>query len=355
MTSPKLPPLRAAVIGCGAIAYEHLPFVAKSGAAVPVALCDRSRAMADAAGRHFGMAVPLYTDAEEMLAAERPDIVHILTPPQTHDPLVRAALAAGAHVVCEKPMTGSAAETAGLLEAAQKAGKVLVESRNLLFNDPVLALLELVRAGRLGEVRECEVLLTLDFLGGPFGDTNLEGPGVVLPGGAVHDFLPHLVYLFQALTGVAEADRVLGEYSNRRGNARAGYDFCDVLLRAGPVRGRLRVATDVEPSAFRVILRGSAGSVETDLYNPFMRFEGEPHTGKTYPLGQVRAGLSLARAGLGNLRNKIGQHGTTHGLPRMLAAVYAAIREHREPPITPAEMLATAQLTDQILTLRSAA
>ncbi len=171
----------------------------------------------------------------------------------------------------------------------------------------------------------------------------------------MHDFLPHLVYLFQALTGVGEADRVMGEYSNRSGNARAGYDFCDVLLRAGPVRGRLRVATDVEPSAFRVILRGTEGSVETDLYNPFLRFEGDPHTGKTYPLGQVRAGLALARSGLSNLRNKIGQHGTTHGLPRMLAAVYAAIREGRAPPITPEEMLATAKLTDQILALRNAA
>jgi predicted dehydrogenase len=353
MTSQMMPPLRAAVIGCGAIAYEHLPFVARSDAALPVALCDRSRAMADAAGRHFGLKVPLYTDAEEMLATEQPDIVHVLTPPQSHDPLVRAALGAGAHVVCEKPMTGSAAETAGLLAAAEAAGKVLVESRNLLWNDPVLELLAMVSDGKLGEVRECEVLLTLDFLGGPFGDNNLAGD-IGLPGGAVHDFLPHLVYLFQALTGAGEAERVIGEYANRSGNARAGYDFCDVLLRAGEVRGRLRVATDVEPSAFRVILRGSEGSVESDLYNPFQRFEGPPYTGKTYPLGQVRAGLSLARAGLGNLRNKIGQHGTTHGLPRMLAAVYAAIREGRAPPITPEDMLATARLTDQILALRSA-
>lgn len=347
-------PLRAAVIGCGAIAYEHLPFVATSPQAEPVALCDRSHALAGAAARHFGLAVPLYTDAEAMLAAIRPDIVHVLTPPQTHDALVRASLAAGAHVVCEKPMTGSAVETAALIAAARGAGRVLVESRNLLWNDPVLQLLALVRGGRLGEVRECEILLTLDFLAGPFGDPNLVG-GIGLPGGAVHDFLPHLVYLFQALTGVDEAERVMGEYANLSGNARAAYDFCDVLLRAGPVRGRLRVATDVEPSAFRVILRGSAGSVETDLYNPYVRFEGAPDTGKRYPLGQMRAGAALLRAGAANLRNKIGQHGTTHGLPRMLEAVYAAIRSDVAPPITAVEMLATARLTDRILALKDAA
>lgn len=351
MSTP--PPLRAAVIGCGAIAYEHLPFVATSPQAAPVALCDRSHAMADAAARHFGLAAPLFTDAEAMLAEIRPDIVHVLTPPQSHDALVRAALAAGAHVVCEKPMTGSASETAALIAAAEAAGKVLVESRNLLWNDPVIELLAMVRAGKLGAVRECDILLSLDFLAGPFGDPNLTG-GVGLPGGAVHDFLPHLVYLFQALTGAGQADRVMGEYSNRSGNPRAGYDFCDVLLCAGEVRGRLRVATDVEPAAFRVTLRGSAGSVETDLYNPFLRFEGAPDTGKRYPLGQMRAGAALMRAGAANLKNKIGQHGTTHGLQRMLAAVYAAIREGRAPPITAEQMLATAKLTDQILTLRGA-
>lgn len=349
MTSP--PSLRAAVIGCGAIAYEHLPFLTESADANVVGLCDRSAAMASAAGRHFSLDAPVFTDAEAMIAAQRPDIVHILTPPQTHDPLVRMALAAGAHVVCEKPLSDTAESVHGLIAAAKDAGRVLVESRNLLFNDPVIGLLDTVRAGRLGTVRECDILLSLDFLQGPFGDLNLNGPGAALPGGAVHDFLPHLVYLFQALSGAGRADRVLGEFANLSGNARAGFDFCDVLVRAGRVRGRLRVATDVEPSAFRVAVRGTAGSVETDIYNPFERFEGAPYTGKTYPIGQVRAGARLMRAGLANLRNKIGNHGTTHGMPRMLAAIYDAILRGKEMPITPQQMLATAELTDQIVAL----
>src|SRR5690606_27166749 len=122
----------------------------------------RSVALAQAAC-DLHVAAPIYTDAAAMLAEVRPDIVHVLTPPQTHAPLVRQALAAGAHVICEKPMTGTAEETGALLDAAAAAGRVLVESRNLLFNDPVIALLEAIRAGRLGEIRECDVLLQLDF------------------------------------------------------------------------------------------------------------------------------------------------------------------------------------------------
>jgi predicted dehydrogenase len=353
MTEAHGAPLRAAVIGCGTIAHEHLAFMARSSRARLVALCDRSVALAQAARDHY-VPAPIYTDAAAMLAEERPDVVHVLTPPQTHGLLVRQALAAGAHVICEKPMTGTADETAALLGAAADAGRVLVESRNLLFNDPVIALLETVRAGRLGAIRECDVLLQLDFLAGPFGDENLAGPGVELPAGAVHDFLPHLVYLFQTLTGASEARAVQGRLENLSGNRRAGFDFLDALIDAGEVRGRLRVATDVEPSAFRVAVRGSQASVETDLYNPFFRYEGPPDIGKRAPLGQVRAGFGLARAGLVNLKNKIGQHGTIHGMGRMLEAVYSAIARGEAPPITPDEILSTARLTDRIVALGTA-
>ncbi len=346
--------LRAAVIGCGAIAYEHLPFVARSPLARLVGVCDRSRALAEAAGERFG-AGSVHTEVTALLAATRPDIVHVLTPPHTHDAIVREALAAGAHVVCEKPMTGTTAETAALLDAAAQAGRVLVESRNLLWNDPVIALRRTIAEGRLGQVVECDILLSLDFLAGPFGDQNLTGPGAVLPGGAVHDFMPHLVYLFLALTGAAAPYEVRGFFRNRSGNARAGFDFLDALVDTGAVRGRLRVATDAYPEQFRVILRGTGGTVETDLYNPYWRYDAAPNVGKRAPLGQIGNGRAMIGSGWANFRNKVMQHGTMHGLPRMLEAVYRALLAGDPPPITPADMLATARLCDRLVALADAA
>lgn len=345
-----LPSLRAAVIGCGAIAYEHLPCIAGNSRARLVAVCDRSAALADAAGERYG-AEASFVDVEQMLAQTKPDVVHVLTPPDTHDALVRGALAAGAHVICEKPMTGTERDTAALLDAAAAAGRVLQESRNLLFNDPVIALQRLIEQGRLGRVVECEVLLSLDFLGGPFGDANLAGPAVRLPGGAAHDFIPHLVYLFLKLGKVVEAGRVTGVLANRSGNRRAGFDFLDALVEAEGVRGRLRIATDTAPDAFRVIVRGTAATAETDLYNPFMRIEGAPNTGKRAPFGQVGAGAGLIRAGVAGLRNKIMQHGTMHGLSRMIDAIYDALRQGTPPPFTREDMLATARLTDRLVAL----
>jgi predicted dehydrogenase len=259
-------------------------------------------------------------------------------------------LAAGAHVLCEKPMTGTEAETAGLLAAADTAGRKLFESRNLLFNDAVITLQRMIAEGKFGRVTECDILLSLDFLGGPFGDRNLAGT-VDLPAGAIHDFMPHLVYLFQMLTGIGDEYEVRGFLQNRTDNPRAKFDHLDALIDDGTVRGRLRIATDAYPEAFRVVVRGTEGTAETDLYNPYLRYDAAPNVGKRAPFGQVANGRKLARAGWANLRNKIMQHGTMHGMPRMIEAIYRALLDGTAMPMTSAEILSTARMCDRLVAL----
>lgn len=346
--------LRAAVIGCGAISAEHLTYLGSAPDVELVGVCDASAVSARFAQERYG-ATAAYTDATTMLAEATPEVVHVLTPPHTHVALAELCLAAGTHVVCEKPMTATAADTSALLDRAAAAGRILVESRNLLWNDPVMAIDRLVADGRLGEIREVDVLMSLDLTGGRFGDVNLSGPGVVLPGGAVHDFLPHLAYLFLHFAGTGDATpalgRVAGVLANASGNPRVGYDRLDALVEGGGCRGRLRVASDVKPDVFRLAVRGTKGSVETDLYNPFLRIEGGANVGKRSPIEQVLSGTRLAVAGFTNFRDKVLQHGTYHGMPRMLDAVYTAIATGAPSPITPAQLRATAELVDRLVAL----
>jgi predicted dehydrogenase len=343
--------LRAAVIGCGAIAHEHLPYLSDSPRVDLAAVCDTSPALASYMQKRF-RAGACFTNAGEMLRQTQPDVVHVLTPPQTHEPLVEMSLEAGAHVICEKPMTASAAATEALLDQARQHGKILVESRNLLFNDVAIAIDRLRIAGQLGSVREVDVLLSLDLTAGPFGDLNLGGPGVALPGGAVHDFLPHLAYLFLHFAGgPPEVDSVAGFLENRSGNPRVGFDHLDVLIEAGETRGRVRIASDTAPPAFRLIVRGTERSVETDFYNPFIRLEGGANVGKRAPLEQMGSGLKLARAGVRNFFDKVRQHGTYHGMPRMLDTIYRALESGEPSPIAAADIVAAAGLVDRIVSL----
>ena len=343
--------IKAATIGCGAISVEHLKYLSASPLVELVAVCDVSKAAAEFARDRFGAAAAS-VDGQAMLAQVRPDVVHVLTPPHHHAALVLACLESSAHVICEKPMTGTADETEALLKRARDCGRYLIESRNYLYNDIIIKLSAMIADGRLGDVVEVDLLLSLDFLSGPFGDTNLEGASVRLPGGAVHDFLPHLAYLFLHFAGHhGEVDDARGYSENLSGNSHAVFDHLDALVRAGGKRGRLRVVSDVHPDMFRVMIRGTRGSAEADLFNPFLRFDGDPDIGKRAPLGQIRNGLALARAGLRNFREKILQHGTYHGMPRMLDAIYQSIRDGSPPPISEGDMLDSARLIDRLVQL----
>lgn len=347
--------LKAAIIGCGTIAYEHLPYLSTSPLVELVAVCDRSHVAADFVRQRFH-AKQAFTDHAAMLREAQPDVVHVLTPPHTHVAIARDCLDAGAHVVCEKPMAGTAAETRDLLDYAAKQQRVLVESRNYLCNDSVIEIGRIIDSGRLGEVLEIDLLLSLDFVAGPFGDLNLAGPGVDLPAGAVHDFLPHLAYLFLTLARHSgEVGDVRGRLANLSCNARAAFDHLDALIVGGATRGRIRITSDVGPDSFRVYVRGSKSSLESDLFNPFLRIDGPPDVGKRSALGQMRNGLSLFRAGFSNLRNKVMQHGTYHGMPRMLDAIYRSLATGSPPPFKPEEMIDTARLVDRLVELKAKA
>ncbi|MDA8297284.1 MAG: Gfo/Idh/MocA family oxidoreductase [Actinomycetota bacterium] len=112
--------LRSAVVGAGFIGTVHARAIRAAGGEVSVVAdpdARRARALAAAAGGSRRSASP-----EAAIAAGDVDIVHICTPNASHAPLVEAALAAGKHVVCEKPLATSSAAAARLEQLASKAG-----------------------------------------------------------------------------------------------------------------------------------------------------------------------------------------------------------------------------------------
>lgn len=93
------------------------------------------------------------TDALAAAADPEADAVVISTPTRTHHALARAALLAGKHVLVEKPLCGSSAEAAELVELARSRGLTLCVGHVFLFNSAVRAVRDLIRAGELGRIR----------------------------------------------------------------------------------------------------------------------------------------------------------------------------------------------------------
>lgn len=114
--------LRVGVAGAGFIGAVHSRSARLAGATV-AGVSASSRESAERAAVRLG-AERAYATSEELVEAPDIDVVHICTPNHLHAPLAEAALAAGKHVVCEKPLALDAAEAERLVAAAESAGRV---------------------------------------------------------------------------------------------------------------------------------------------------------------------------------------------------------------------------------------
>src|SRR5258705_1830877 len=114
--------LRAGIIGTGFIGRAHARSARLAGGLVAgVAASSPERAVAAAEELSVQRA---FASAQELIADDDIDVVHVCTPNHLHVPLTLAALQAGKHVVCEKPLALSAADAAALARAAAEAGRV---------------------------------------------------------------------------------------------------------------------------------------------------------------------------------------------------------------------------------------
>lgn len=341
--------MKSAVIGTGEISAEHLKFLSNSKATTLVGVCDLSRAAARYAAETFG-AEKAYTDYKQMLDEAKPDVVHVLTPPHTHVALTTDCLDAGAHVICEKPITLAHAQFTQLWNHAKAKDRRLIEDHNYRFNRPILHIEKLIADGVLGDVMEVDVRMALKVRdGGRFADRNLPNPAHKLPAGVIHDFITHLSYL--VLRFLPDPDTVSAAWTNHGKDDLFKFDDLDAILIAGDKHARIRFSCRTGPDCFALTVRGTQGEVQTDLFHPFMRLV-KPRVGgdKLSPVSnQFANGMNLVKSSFGTLRNKLMQRSPYEGLHTLMYRTYDALKNDTEPPVTFEDMDRTSRLIDQML------
>jgi len=144
---------RVGIIGTGAFAAVHARALNSLGDRVRIVGAAGVDADQGAAFCQEHAITAWYPSAEILLETLRPDIVHICTPPVTHAPIARAALLAGAHVLCEKPLCASLAELDDLETVEARSGKTLSTVFQWRFGAAARHIKRLVDAGELGLLR----------------------------------------------------------------------------------------------------------------------------------------------------------------------------------------------------------
>src|SRR5919202_393127 len=142
--------LKVGVIGVGGIAGTHFPGWNESPHAEVVARVLVGPERLGLGGRE-GVATRLYERPEDLIADPEIDVVDVCTPNNYHAPLAIAALDAGKHVICEKPLAPTPQAIRDMIAARDRSGKTLMTAQHFRFEGSAKALKAETYGGILGE------------------------------------------------------------------------------------------------------------------------------------------------------------------------------------------------------------
>jgi predicted dehydrogenase len=252
--------LRIGIIGCGGIGRTHFNAWSQAGY-TPVALADTVPGAATTLAGSSG--AQAYTDIATFLAEAKLDIVSICTPPSTHRELVVSALAAGVHVLCEKPLAPTVADCEAMIAAASAANKLLSVGFCHRFQPHIETMKQMIDSGTIGEV----IMFRNRFAGHManveskwFSDPALAGGGVMM------DTSVHSVDLFRHLIGDAVSIQASAvTRTTELGPALRVEDTSVILLTsADGVIGTIEASWRTPPGEWIVTVYGTRGSLNMD-------------------------------------------------------------------------------------------
>lgn len=269
---------RAGILGAGFMGRVHAHAIRASGGRVVSVVASTPERSRQAAAEFAAERV--VTDAMALVETDDVDVIHVCTPNSLHDPQVKAALAAGKHVVCEKPLATSAAGAAALEGAAAQAGRVATVPFVYRFHPMVREARERVRRGDLGRLSLAHGSYLQDWLLLPSDDNWRVDPSLGGPSRAFADIGSHWGDLLEFVTG----DRIarLSAQSATVNEDRAGRPVSTedaVTMQFTTVGGVLGTAviSQVSPGRKNRLLlevSGSAATVTFDQEQPEILWQG---------------------------------------------------------------------------------
>ncbi|RLI10071.1 hypothetical protein DRO42_02495 [Candidatus Bathyarchaeota archaeon] len=282
--------LRLGIVGCGRVTTMfHLKAIEEVEEVTVVAVADRDQARMKEVKRKSG-ARRGYLDYRELLSDPEVEAVVINTPPRFHEEMVVAALHAGKHVMCEKPLARSIEGCQRIKRVQEGTDLVVLPGHNYAFTPCLDRAREVTRSGAIGEVRRVSVRFENNLRSyRSRTDFRLKEEF-----GIVEDILPHILSVTHRLVGTAKTVEEVKGWKE-------SYDVID------NVSLLLRNDRDVEIDClmswtrliprFKVEVSGASGRVEMDLMrSPFsLTLEAGGAKRKIDEKGGLRRYLDLIR------------------------------------------------------------
>ncbi|HEX9606878.1 MAG TPA: Gfo/Idh/MocA family oxidoreductase, partial [Gemmatimonadaceae bacterium] len=333
-----VPLLRVGILGAGQMARQHVRAIARlPGLATVTAVIDPDSAAVDAI-RRIQPNLAGFASLKEFLRAQSVDLVHVCTPPHTHEALAEQALEAGCHVYVEKPFVETRAAAARLVRLADSKGLKICPGHQLLYEPPTRRARELLPA--VGQLTHVESYFSFRAVKhDPSGRAPLRDDLQLL------DILPHPVYLLldfleRAVEGTTE---LVAVEIGPRGTVHA-------LIRRGPLTGTLVVTLDGRPVESFLRLVGTNGSINADyVRSTVQRNLGPGSSGidkLVSPYRLARQLLTGTTAAMG--KRFLKRQRSYPGLAEIFGAFYEAVRANRDSPVTRSNLIETVSICERI-------
>jgi predicted dehydrogenase/nucleoside-diphosphate-sugar epimerase len=343
--------LKTCIIGAGHIARLHGNAIANIADAQLVGVADKDVQRAKAVAAEFNVD-NYYQGPRQMLNEQRPHVVHILTPPHDHAAMSIIAMRHGCHVLVEKPMALSRADTENMIAVATKKKVCLCVDHNLLFETTFTRCRELFLKGLIGDLVSVEVHFVVNAR--RYSAILEEGAeyshwSYTLNGGPLQDLMPHPAAL--ALEFLSDLEDVRS-ITVDRGPLPVGWqDEVRILIRSGNLTGYISLSLSAKPEATTLTLRGTHGTLRADLFRKIVTLQ--PVSALPRALARGLSSLQLAyqhfTGACGNVyKFLLGRVDKTDGLAPLVAGFYQAIAMDGEPPVSLTKSLRVVELIERI-------
>jgi predicted dehydrogenase/nucleoside-diphosphate-sugar epimerase len=344
--------MNVGIIGSGHIAGIHVPFILQQPDVKIVGIADQDPFQAKALGARFNVGAAVYQDAEAMIHHEKPDVVHVLVPPEYHCQLSTMAMEQGCHVLVEKPLALTLPDAQKMIEVAEGRNVHFCVNHSFIFVDIVRRAVKLVSDGAIGDL----VSVAASYMYDP-----RRRPGVLeegaqythwsykLNGGLLQDLMPHPASLVMEFIPQIKEVQCIG---HNRGTMPGGWqDAIMVLVRSDSVLGYISVSLNGKPDVASFALKGTKGAIHGDLFSNSLIIRCESSLPRAAARGL--SGFQLAHqyliGSVGNVyRFATGQVDKSDGTGPLISRFYDFVRHGGEPPLSMEKALQVVDLMNQV-------
>ncbi len=273
-----------------------------------------------------------FSDLQVMLNRVNLDVLHVCTPPSTHNHIAELAIDAGLNLIVEKPLTPTSADAERLYDRAADRGVLMCPVHQFIFQDGVQKAQALLpKIGRI---------VHMDGTFCSAGGVGLAGDQLDI---IVADILPHPLSLMQVFLPAGLSEEVWVTLWPAHGELRAFGEISGISV-------SIIISMNARPTVCSFQIVGTDGTIHMDLFHGFAFAEPGKvsRTRKlTHPFDLAARTLFAATVNLG--RRAIRWEPAYPGLQRLVSTFYRAVHEEADPPIAREDAVAVARARDRLL------